>query len=87
MKLRSHLAERDIEAFVAHESIQVSQKWEDVLQVGLRTCDAVIALLTPDFKESDWTNQEVGIAIAHGKLVVPLQFGEAHTASSRNTRR
>ncbi|HWI95611.1 MAG TPA: toll/interleukin-1 receptor domain-containing protein [Solirubrobacterales bacterium] len=66
---------REIEAFVAHESIQVSQEWQDVLQVGLRTCDAVVALVTPNFKESDWTNQEIGIATAHGKLVVPLRFG------------
>lgn len=74
-RLKNHLGERDIETFVAHESIQVSQEWEDVLQVGLRTCDAVIALLTPNFKESDWTNQEIGIATAHGKIVVPLRFG------------
>jgi hypothetical protein len=74
-KLRAALAGRGIEAFVAHESIQVSQKWEDVLLIGLRTCDAVVAILTTDFKESDWCEQELGVATAHGKLIVPLQFG------------
>jgi len=74
-KLKTHLTERGIEGFIAHESIQVSQEWEDILQVGLATCDAVLALLTPDFKKSDWTEQEIGIAVANRKLVVPLQHG------------
>jgi hypothetical protein len=75
-KLRDFLDDRGINAFVAHESIEVTQEWEDVIRVGLKSCDAVLAILTPNFKESDWTEQELGFAVANQKLVVPLKYGQ-----------
>lgn len=35
--------------------------------------DALCAVLTPGFKESNWTDQEVGIAIGRGILVIPIR--------------
>jgi hypothetical protein len=34
------------------------------------------ALLTPEFHASNWTDQEVGIAIGRGVLVVPVRLPE-----------
>jgi hypothetical protein len=33
------------------------------------------ALLTPEFHESKWTDQEVGVAVARGVMIVPVKLG------------
>ena len=37
--------------------------------------DALIAILTPEFGGSKWTDQEVGIGIAQEKLIIPVNKG------------
>ncbi len=37
--------------------------------------DALAAILMPGFNESNWTDQEVGIAIGRGVLVIPVMRG------------
>lgn len=70
--LRRALDERGIGAFVAHERIEPTKQWEDELESALTTCDALVAVLTPDFVESKWCDQEVGYCMARGVLIVPL---------------
>jgi len=38
-----------------------------------QSCDIFIPLLTESFKKSDWTDQEIGLAIAADKFIIPLQ--------------
>jgi TIR domain len=64
-----------VDAFVAHEDIEPTRKWQDEIESALRTCDALMALLTPDFLKSKWCDQEVGFAIARRVLVVPVKVG------------
>jgi hypothetical protein len=37
--------------------------------------DALLALLTEKFHESNWTDQEIGAAIGRQKLIIPLRKG------------
>jgi hypothetical protein len=37
--------------------------------------EALLALLSPDFHDSKWTDQEVGAAIGRGVVVVPVALG------------
>ena len=69
------LAARGVDAFVAHQDIEPTRRWQDVIETALNTCDALLAWLTPDFPESRWTDQEVGFAVAQSKLVVPIRHG------------
>lgn len=62
--LREELAKRSVDAFVAHDSIEPGEEWENVIISALRSCDACLALLTPGFKESPWADQEVGFCMA-----------------------
>ena len=73
--LREELGKRSIDAFVAHDSIAPTQEWKDVILSALRSCDACVALLTPGFPESNWTDQEVGFVMARSRLVIPLDYG------------
>ena len=73
--LRRTLASWGIDAFVAHDTIEPTREWQDVIESALLTCDALCALLTPDFVESRWCDQEVGFVVGRGVLVVPLKVG------------
>lgn len=63
-----------IDGFVAHTDIEPTREWQTVIEVALATCDALAAFLHEGFHESDWTDQEVGLALARRALIVPLIF-------------
>lgn len=85
----SHLAERKVEAtnlktwlheynisgFIAHIDIEPTKQWQAEIELALSTADALAALLTPEFPQSKWTDQEVGFALGRGLLVVSLKMG------------
>jgi hypothetical protein len=76
-QLRASLRRVGIDAFVAHDAIGPTSEWRDVVESALRTCDALIAILTPDFIESEWCDQEVGFCVARSVLVVPLRMPDS----------
>lgn len=61
--------------FVAHDAIEPSRSWQDVIELALRTCDVLIAYVSPDFNESRWCDQEVGWALGREIVVIPLKAG------------
>jgi hypothetical protein len=71
-KVKTYLERVLIECFVAHNDIEPSEKWMRVIESALLTCHAAVALVTPDFRESKWCDQEVGFCLARSMLVVPL---------------
>jgi len=74
-RLRETLALWGVEAFVAHDAIEPTRDWKNVIEAALLTCDALCAVFTPDFHESLWCDQEIGFARARGILIVPLKAG------------
>ena len=74
-RLKDALGLRGVDAFVAHEDIEPSLEWQHEIEVGLRSMHALLALLTPDFHESRWTDHEIGWALGRGVLVVPVRLG------------
>jgi hypothetical protein len=62
-------------AFVAHDAIQPTEDWQNVIRDALSTCHVLVACLTPGFHESVWTDQEVGWAMGKGALIVPINVG------------
>ena len=74
-QLQKALAKFGVSAFVAHTDIEPTKEWQDEIDLALNTMDALAALLTADFKASKWTDQEVGVSIGRGRLVVPVRLG------------
>jgi hypothetical protein len=74
-KLKDELALYGVTAFVAHEDIEPSLEWRGEIELGLRSMHALVALITPDFHASQWTDQEIGWALGRGVLVVPVRLG------------
>lgn len=64
-----------IDGFVAHEDIQPSKEWQLELEKALFTMDALCAIVVPKFIESQWCDQEVGIALGQRKLVISINKG------------
>lgn len=73
-KIKRLLELKGFAVFLAHEDIEPSLEWRDTIQRHLTSCTAVIAIVTKDFDKSSYTNQEVGIAMANDKKVIPLVF-------------
>ena len=65
-----------ISAFVAHEDIEPTKEWQDEIELALSTQDVCVALLTEEFSNSKWTDQEIGIAIGRGVPIVSVRLGQ-----------
>jgi hypothetical protein len=74
-KVQQEIRHRGSEAFLAHEDIVVSKTWRDAILSHLRSCDALIAIVTASFPGSEYAGQEVGIVMGKGKPVISLIFG------------
>jgi hypothetical protein len=61
--------------FVAHDQIEPSRQWQDVIERALRSCDVLLAYVTPDFSASHWTDQEVGWALGRELVILPVKAG------------
>ena len=74
-KLKVWLHGYGIASFVAHEDIKPMKEWQNELERALRSMGILVALLTEDFSQSDWTDQEVGFAVAAYVSIVPIRMG------------
>lgn len=74
-QLKQSFARCGIAAFVAHEDIEPTQEWQREIERALFSMDALVALLTTDFHDSNWTDQEVGVAIGRGVPLIAVRLG------------
>lgn len=73
--LKTNLEFYAISGFVAHSDIEPTKEWESEIELALNTCDSGVALMSPKFHESKWTDQEIGILIGQDKLIIPIKLG------------
>jgi hypothetical protein len=71
--LKDILESMYLEVFLAHDDIQPTEEWRERILRELESCDVFLPLLTNDFRKSQWTDQEVGFALANGKVIVSLK--------------
>jgi hypothetical protein len=64
-----------ISSFVAHVDIYPTKTWQDEIENALATMDGFVALMTPDFHLSEWTDQEVGHAVCRGVPTIAVNLG------------
>ena len=78
-RLRQCLVPYAISGFVAHEDIHPTLEWQKEIERALYTMDAFLAIHTPGFKDSFWTQQEIGFAVGRGVKIISLKMGEDPT--------
>lgn len=72
-RVKTVLSEYRVDAFLAHEDIDISQEWKNRISQELNKANIFIALLSVAFKQSDWASQEIGLAYANSDmLIIPL---------------
>ena len=75
-RVAEQLKEKGIDVFLAHENIEISEEWREEITEHLTNSALLIALLTPNFEKSVWTNQETGFMLGRGAKIIPLIVGE-----------
>jgi len=68
-----------IDGFVAHEDIYPTLEWQQEIERALYAMNAFLAIHTPGFSQSVWTQQEIGFAVARGVKIISLKMGEDPT--------
>ncbi len=74
-ELKERLSLFGFAAFVAHADIKPTKAWRVEIENSLATMDGFAALMTKDFHESEWTDQEVGYALARGVPLLAVRLG------------
>ncbi len=75
-RLKVALERYGISSFVAHDDIEPTKEWQREIEDALFSMDGLIAILSPGFNRSNWTNHECGVAIGREVIVVPIMFGK-----------
>ena len=73
--LKQELSKLSIDGFVAHSDIEPIKEWLHDIEQRLESCDALAAILTPDFHNSNWTDQEIGYCVKRRILIIPVKMG------------
>ncbi len=74
VQIKEKLEQFGITVFLAHSDIEGGVRWEREIIDRIRTCDVVLALLTPRYRRSKWTDHEAGIGIGASKAIIPLRL-------------
>ncbi|MBU6339497.1 MAG: TIR domain-containing protein [Rickettsiales bacterium] len=72
--LREALKPYKINCFVAHQDITPSSEWEVEIEKALDTMDCFISLITADFNQSVWCQQEFGYAMSRKIHIIPISL-------------
>lgn len=74
-EIEAELRDFGISSFIAHKDIEPTRVWQTEIEAALATCDAMLALLHPDFHSSNWTDQEIGYGMGRQLLIVTVDLG------------
>lgn len=70
-RLARHLIGAGVPTWYDHQ-LATGDRWQHVLQNRIRSCTAVIVVMTPEADESVWIERELNLAEQLGKPVFPL---------------
>lgn len=73
-KLKNVLEEIGFNVFLAHEDIKPTAQWRDRIISDLKSAGIFIALMTKEYIQKQYTQQECGFALALGKRILSLRI-------------
>lgn len=69
------LAVLGIHGFVAHDTMAYSKPWQVQIEQALRSMEAFVALVHPEFNDSAWCHQEVGWGLGRRVPLFAVRLG------------
>lgn len=73
-ELKDNLSQYNIDLFLAHGDIDGGEYWVNVLYDKIQNCDIFMILLSEKYHIGKYTDQEVGMGIAHDKNIIPVSI-------------
>lgn len=74
-ELKIALSTYGVSCFVAHEDIKPTKEWQTEIERALFSMHSLAALMTEGFSNSDWTDQEIGVAIGRCIPIISVRLG------------
>ena len=74
--IKENLNRFGVQAFLAHDDIPPGKEWIPEILKNIKNADIFIALLSKDFQESKWADQETGIAFCLNKFIIPISIDD-----------
>ncbi len=62
------------DVFLAHDDLEGGEIWAEGLRERIKNCDYFLVLLSEEYHDSDYTDQETGIAYAYDRLMIPISI-------------
>ncbi len=78
-EVKESLEEIGLKGFLAHDDVEISDEWAKAIMEELGKIDILIALLSKNFKNSDYCSQEVGIALFRNVKIIPASIDETES--------
>jgi len=75
-ELKDELERYGVSCFVAHKDIEPTKEWIQEIEHALFSMDLLVALMSEDFSDSNWTDQEVGVAVGRHIPIIPIKIGK-----------
>ena len=76
-RLALDLEERGADVWIDRMDIHAGQEWRETIAAGVRNCRVLILVVSPESLASEWANEELRLAMAHGKPVLPILYRKA----------
>ena len=71
-RIKENMRRNGIDVFLAHDDIEPGENWSTVLKDELKSRTIFLALITKNYHDADYTDQEFGMALAYGKSILPI---------------
>src|SRR4051812_9357894 len=77
MDVATALAPYGLSTFVAHQDVIISSVWRQEILRALDECDCMLVFEHSTLHESEWTDQEIGVALGRKVPIVVLMYPDS----------
>ena len=71
-ELKEKLQNESMRVFLAHDDIDGGEEWMKSLYENIQYCDVFLVLLSKQYHQANYTDQETGVAYAMNKPMIPI---------------
>ena len=71
------LKEHNINTFVAKHDIKSGEKWSNKIKDSLKTSHVFLAIITKEYHNSSYADQEIGMALAMNIHIIPIRLDDS----------
>ena len=70
--LKEKLHPYGVDVFVAHDDLEGGTEWMSRLYAEIKECEIFLILLSENYHPSNFTDQELGMALSYEKPIIPI---------------